>query len=131
MVVSVTPADPNYVYILRSASDNSFGGVYRSTNSGTNFSLRSNTPNIFGWDPDGTDAGGQGWYDIACGVSPTDKEEITCGGVNTWKSLDGGATWFLNTHWYGGALIMFMQIVHAIEYVDGTTCYMGMMAGVC
>jgi hypothetical protein len=70
-VISVTPADPNYVYILRSASDNSFGGVYRSTNSGTNFTLRSSTPNIFGWDPDGTDAGGQGWYDIACGVSPT------------------------------------------------------------
>lgn len=130
MVVSVTPADPNYVYILRSASDNSFGGVYRSTNSGTNFSLRSNTPNIFGWDPDGTDSGGQGWYDIACGVSPTDKEEITCGGVNTWKSLDGGATWFLNTHWYGGGAPYVHADLHAVEYVSGTTCYLGHDGGI-
>ncbi len=129
-VISVTPADPNYVYILRSASDNSFGGVYRSTNSGTSFTLRSSSPNIFGWDPDGSDTGGQGWYDIACGVSPTDKEEITCGGVNTWKSLDGGATWSLNTHWYGGGAPYVHADLHAVEYVSGTTCYLGHDGGI-
>jgi PKD repeat protein len=129
-VVSVTPADPNYIYILRSASDNSFGGVYRSTNSGVSFTLMSNSPNIFGWDPDGTDAGGQGWYDIACGVSPTDKDEITCGGVNTWKSLDGGLNWNLNTHWYGGGAPYVHADLHAVEYVSGTTCYLGTDGGI-
>lgn len=130
MCISVTPADPNYVYILNSASDNSFGGVFRSTNSGTNFTLMSNTPNIFGWDPSGSDSGGQGWYDIACGVSPTNKDEITCGGVNTWKSLDGGATWNLNTHWYGGGAPYVHADLHAVEYVSGTTCYLGTDGGI-
>jgi len=130
-VVSVTPADPNYVYILRSASDNSFGGVYRSTNSGTSFTLMSNSPNIFGWDPNGTDSGGQGWYDIACGVSTTDKDEITVGGVNSWKSLDGGATWNNNTHWYGANGIPYVHAdLHAVEYVSGTTCYLGTDGGI-
>ena len=130
-VVSVTPADPNYVYILRSASDNSFGGVYRSTNSGASFTLMSNSPNIFGWDPSGTDTGGQGWYDLACGVSTTDKNEITVGGVNSWKSLDGGATWNLNTHWYGGGGVPYVHAdLHAVEYVNGTTCYLGTDGGV-
>lgn len=129
-VISVTPADPNYVYILRSASDNSFGGVYRSTNSGTSFSLRSNSPNIFGWDPDGSDSGGQGWYDIACGVSTTNKDEITCGGVNSWKSLDGGVTWSLNTHWYGGGAPYVHADLHVVEYVSGTTCYLGHDGGI-
>jgi PKD repeat protein len=129
-VISVTPADPNYVYILRSASDNSFGGVYRSTNSGTNFTLMSSTPNIFGWSANGTDAGGQGWYDIACGVSPTNKNELICGGVNTWKSFDGGASWTLNTHWYGNGADYVHADCHAIEYVDGSTCYMGTDGGV-
>jgi photosystem II stability/assembly factor-like uncharacterized protein len=130
MALSVTPADANYVYILRSATDNSFGGVYRSTNSGSSFSLRSNTPNIFGWDPDGSDTGGQGWYDIACGVSPTNKDEIICGGVNSWKSLDGGATWTLNTHWYGGGAPYVHADLHSVEYVSGTTCYMGHDGGI-
>lgn len=130
MCISVTPADPNYVYILASASDNSFGGLYRSTNSGTNFTLMSSTPNIFGWDPSGSDTGGQGWYDIACGVSPTDKDEVTCGGVNTWKSLDGGVTWNLNTHWYGGGAPYVHADLHAVEYVSGTTCYLGTDGGI-
>ena len=130
-VVSVTPADPNYVYILRSASDNSFGGVYRSTNSGVSFTLMSNSPNIFGWDPNAGDTGGQGWYDIACGVSTTNKNEITCGGVNTWKSLDGGATWNLNTHWYGGGGVPYVHAdLHAVEYISGTTCYLGTDGGI-
>ena len=78
-------------------------------------------PNIFGWDPDGSDAGGQGWYDIACGVSTTNKDEITCGGVNSWKSLDGGATWSLNTHWYGGGAPYVHADLHVVEYISGTT----------
>ena len=129
-VVSVTPADPNYIYILRSASDNSFGGVYRSTDGGTSFTLMSNSPNNFRWQPDGSDSGGQGWYDIACGVSPTDKNEITCGGVNSWKSLDGGATWSINTHWYGGGAPYVHADLHAVEYVSGTTCYLGTDGGI-
>ncbi|MDF2451797.1 MAG: hypothetical protein K0S26_1301 [Bacteroidota bacterium] len=130
MCIAVTPADPNYVYILTSAANNGFGGVFRSTNSGTNFTLMSNSPNIFGWDPSGSDSGGQGWYDIACGASPTDKDEITCGGVNSWKSYDGGATWNLNTHWYGGGAPYVHADLHAVEYVSGTTCYLGTDGGI-
>ena len=130
MCISVTPADPNYIYILSSASDNSFGALFRSTNSGTNFTSMSTSPNIFGWDPSGSDSGGQGWYDIACGVSPTNKNEIICGGVNTWKSLDGGATWNLNTHWYGGGAPYVHADLHAVEYINGTTCYLGTDGGI-
>ncbi len=130
-VVSVTPADPNYIYILRSASDNSFGGVYRSVDGGVTFTLMSNTPNIFGWDTNGSDTGGQGWYDIACGVSPTNKNEIICGGVNTWKSTNGGSTWTLNSHWYGGGGKPYVHAdLHAVEYVTGTICYLGHDGGV-
>ncbi len=128
--LAVTPADPNYVYILNSASNNGYGGVFRSINSGTNFTLMSTTPNIFGWDPSGSDSGGQGWYDIAIGVSPTNKDEITCGGVNTWKSLDGGVNWTLNTHWYGGGAPYVHADLHAVEYISGTTCYLGHDGGI-
>lgn len=129
-VISVTPADPNYVYILRSASDNSFGGLFRSVNSGASFTLMSSSPNIFGWSSNGTDTGGQGWYDLALGVSPIDKNELICGGVNSWKSYDGGANWFLNTHWYGNGAPYVHADLHAVEYLNGTTCYLGTDGGV-
>ena len=132
MALSVTAADPNYIYILCSkSSDNSFGGVYRSVDGGVTFTLMSSTPNIFGWSTGGTDTGGQGWYDIACGVSPTNKNEIICGGVNSWKSINGGSTWTLNSHWTGGGGKPYVHAdLHVVEYVNGTTCYMGTDGGV-
>lgn len=131
LCVSVTPANPNYVYVLASkASDNGFGGLYRSTNSGVSFTQMSNSPNIFDWSNDGSDAGGQGWYDLACGVSPTNEDEIVCGGVNTWRSLDGGATWNIFTHWYGWGAPFIHADVHAIEYQTGSKIFMGNDGGV-
>ncbi len=132
MAISVTPANASYVYILCSRSaDNGFGGLYQSTDGGVSFVLKSSTPNIFGWSTDGSDSGGQGWYDIACGVSPTNANEIICGGVNTWKSTNGGSTWTLQTHWYGGGGKPYVHAdLHAVEYVNGTTCYLGHDGGV-
>jgi hypothetical protein len=132
MALSVTPADPNYIYILCSkSSDNGFGGLYRSVDGGVTFTLRSSTPNIFDWSTSGSGAGGQGWYDIACGVSPTNKNEIICGGVNSWKSTNGGSTWTLNSHWTGGGGKPYVHAdLHVVEYVNGTTCYMGHDGGV-
>lgn len=129
--VSVTLADPNYVYILASnSSDNGFGGLYRSTDSGVSFAKMSSTPNIFDWSPDGSGSGGQGWYDLACCVSPSNKNEIVCGGVNTWRSLDGGANWTLFTHWYGGGAPNVHADVHAIEYQTGSKIFLGNDGGV-
>lgn len=132
MALSVTPADANYIYILCSSSaDNGFGGLYRSIDGGATFTLRSSTPNIFGWSTTASDAGGQGWYDLACGVSPTNKEELICGGVNSWKSIDGGLTWVLNSHWTGGGGKPYVHAdLHAVEYLNGTTCYLGTDGGI-
>ncbi len=129
--LAVTPADPNYVYVLASASNNGFGGLYRSTNSATTFSLRSSTPNIFDWSTNGSGSGGQGWYDISIDASPTNANEIIAGGVNTWKSTNGGQTWTLHTHWYGGGGKPYVHAdLHCVYYVSGTTCYLGTDGGI-
>lgn len=132
MALSVTPADSNYIYILCGASsDNGFYGLYRSTDGGISFTMMSSSPNIFGWSTNGSDSGGQAWYDIACGVSPTNKDEIICGGVNSWKSTDGGASWTINSHWYGGGGNPYVHAdLHAVEYFDGLTCFLGTDGGI-
>ena len=108
--IAVSAANPAYVYILYAANDNGYGGVYRSTDSGLSFSLRSSSPNILDWSCDGSGTGGQGWYDLALAADPTDANKIYVGGIDVWKSTDGGTTWAINSHWYGGCSV---PAVHA------------------
>jgi PKD repeat protein len=129
LAIAVTPANPEYVYVLAANStDSGFLGLLRSINSASSFSTRMSstaTNNILGWD-DGTDEGGQGWYDLALAASPTNDEEIITGGVNQWKSQDGGTTFSLISHWSGGYGKPYVHAdVHDIIYFPGSgaTCF--------
>jgi hypothetical protein len=129
--LAVTAANANYVYVLASNSSNGFGGLYRSTNAAVSFSLMSTSPNIFDWSTNGSGAGGQGWYDIAIDASPTNANEIVCGGVNSWRSTNGGSTWTLFTHWTGGGGKPYVHAdLHYVYYYSGTTIYMGTDGGI-
>ena len=129
--LAVTPANNNYIYIIVGASNNGFGGLYRSTNTGTTWSLMSSTPNVMGWSTNGSDVGGQAWYDIAIDASPANANEIIVGGVNSWRSTNGGTTWTLNSHWYGGGGKPYVHAdLHYVMYTSGTTCYLGTDGGV-
>jgi hypothetical protein len=129
--IAVSRANANYLYVLVSNNSNGFGGLYRSLNSGTTFSLMSSSPNIFDWSTTGNGTGGQGWYDIAIDASPSNADEIIAGGVNSWKSTNGGANWVLNSHWYGGGGKPYVHAdLHYVLYTSGTTCFLGTDGGV-
>ena len=50
----------------------------------------------------GNGTGGQGWYDCTLAVSPTNKNQVFIGGVNIWRSNNGGASnsWTNVSTWY-------------------------------
>jgi PKD repeat protein len=100
--IAVTPANPNYVYFLLSGNDSGYKGLYRSTNGGISFTVCSTSPNILGWSCDGSDAGGQGWYDLAIAVNPLNANDVYIGGVDVWRSQDAGGSWAINSSWAGG-----------------------------
>jgi len=108
--IAVTPADPDYVYFLQSDNTSGFKGVYRSTDGGLNFFMRSTSPNILDWSCDGSGTGGQGWYDLVIVADPGNAETVYVGGVDVWKSANGGTSWTINSHWYGGCSV---PAVHA------------------
>lgn len=113
--IAVSPANPNYVYFWVTNSD-SFKGLYRSTDAGLTFSVRSTTPNIMSWDCNGG-SGGQAWYDLDMACDPTNAEIIYGGGVNCFKSTNGGQTWSINSHWYGGCGVPSVHAdLHVLEY---------------
>ena len=98
--IAVTADDTNYVYLLASnTNDASFLGLYRSTDGGDSFSLRTNSPNVFGYSTSGNDSGGQSWYDMALAVSPSNKNEVYTAGINVWKSTNGGSSLSALSKW--------------------------------
>ncbi len=131
MALAVTPANDNYVYILAANKTNSgFYGLYRSTDKGHSFTLRANSPNVMGWDVNGADNGGQSFYTLSVCASPLNPEMVFTGGVNIWKSIDGGATLNLCAHWYGGGGAPYVHAdIHDLSYA-GNTLYASSDGGV-
>lgn len=95
LLLDVTPANANYVYILSATIGNYFQGIYRSTDSGVSFTATNTTTNIF----DNVGQGSQSWYDLALAVSSTNAEEIYTGCLNVWKSTDGGVSVTKMNNW--------------------------------
>lgn len=117
--LAVSPANAEYVYAVVAGYDNGLYGVYQSTNSGETFSqVTGSSPNLLGWDTNGGDSGGQGWYDLSIATSPTDENILLVGGVNTWRSEDGGNNWDIVNHWYGGAGAEVHADKHMLKYRD-------------
>lgn len=123
--IAVTPADTNYVYVLRSNTSNGFGGMYRSTAGGTVFTSMSTTPDILANSCAGTSGNGQGWYDLACAASPLNKDEVVVGGVNHWRSTNGGSTWTNIGCWNSTAANppYVHADVHELEYTPAGTLF--------
>jgi hypothetical protein len=120
IALGVTTANSSYVYALIGKSSNqSFMGMYRSTDNGATFTSRSTTPNILGYLVDGSDlTAGQAFFDLSIAVSPTNAELVTTGGVNHWQSADGGSTWTNKSVWNAGVI---HADVHELNYLPGSS----------
>ena len=123
--MTVTAADPSFVYAVVSFNNPAGGtplkGIYKSTNSGANFSLVYDgilpNQNLLGYNFDANDmTAGQGGYDLTIAASPTDKNTIFVGGINTWYSTNGGTSWVMKTIWSNNTNPNNVQIVHADKH---------------
>lgn len=123
--IAVTPANPNYVYVLRVNTSYGFASMHQSTASGTVFTQMSTTPDILANSCAGTSGNGQGWYDLACAASPLNANEVVVGGVNHWRSTNGGTTWTNIGCWNSTAANppYIHADVHELEYTPAGVLY--------
>lgn len=100
MVIGTTPANTSIVWLVQlKSSDKTFSALLKSTNSGLNFDTVSYSPNLFGYPCDGSGTATQATYDLCITGSPTNEDIVYVGGVNNWKSTNGGISWEITTHW--------------------------------
>jgi hypothetical protein len=97
--LAVSPANSLYVYMLCGpvTTFGGFKGLWLSTNGGQSFSLRSNSPNVFGNSTNGLDVEDQSGYDMALAVSSTNANTVYTGGMCVWKSTNAGTALSYNT----------------------------------
>ena len=87
------------LYALPGNSADETDQVWKSVNGGINWSKTRTTPPVSGPTPLSS---GQAWYCQGLAVDPTNANNIMVGGLNSYKSMDGGATWNANSVWNGG-----------------------------
>ncbi len=111
--IAVSPASPNKIVALATGSANGGSGlygIYISYDKGENWTFQCCGPqpagapsatniNMMGWQPDGSDDGGQYYYDLALAVNPNNADSIHVGGVNHWVSSDNGITFTCPAKW--------------------------------
>lgn len=137
--IAVSPADPNRIYALLTGVMNGGSGLvglYRSDDGGETWTHKCcgtgpggaaslSNPNVMSYAGNGVEEGGQYYYDMSLGVSPTNADEVYTGGIAVWKSTDGGTTLSnLIGRWYWSSSEPSRYIhadVHDINvYPDGT-----------
>ena len=129
--IGVTPADPDVVYLLYGGGSTGYKGTYYSDNSGQTFSLQSNTPNIMGYETDGSDTKHQAGWDIAIAVDPSTAGTVYIGGINVWKSTNYGVTWEAMSYWKetNNSTGYTHADIHALEF-NGSTLFCGSDGGI-
>jgi hypothetical protein len=136
--LAIAPSDQRIIYALASSIDQGtydrgLHAVYRSTTGGgegswtarvrnnsatkLNTALLSNA--LFALMSECNSSSGnqffnQGWYDNTIAVDPTDPDRVWVGGVDLFRSDDGGANWGLASYWWGES--DEPQYVHADQH---------------
>ena len=98
-MIGVSAGDPDVVYVLE-ASNGAFGGFYKSTDSGANFTQLDHTgKNYFGYESAADDDRGQAPRDMDIIVNPSDAEDVHIAGILSWRSTNGGTDFNITSQW--------------------------------
>jgi photosystem II stability/assembly factor-like uncharacterized protein len=107
MKIGVSPANPQYVYLV--ALDNSstkFNGIYRSVDSGMNFTTQTDSSFSFRI---------QNYGEYFCvQVNPANAEDVYWASTAPYRSTDGGVTWTAT----GGYIYVD---IHDLQFLPGSS----------
>lgn len=112
-VIAVTPANPEYLYVLVSDNDRSFKGVYKSINSGASFTTQNTSSDLY-------DGATQADYDLAITVSDKNPELVFTGCLNVWKSINGGISFSKLNSWSNPTGKTYTHAdIHDLKFYNG------------
>ncbi len=102
----------NTLYALPCNGSYQVPTIWKSTDGGANWVATAGQP-ASGW------ASGQGWYSLSCDINPADPTQCIVGGLDTHKTIDGGATWVKISAWVGTGGQYVHADQHKVIWYDG------------
>ncbi len=121
--LALAAADTNILYasIARASSPYGVLGLYESTDGGSTWTLRDSSKNYLG---------GQGWYDNAIAVKPSNPATVVAGGLDVYVSTSSGAALAQRSNWATSSPSNFCHAdIHFLGY-NGSVLYCGSDGGV-
>lgn len=111
--IDVSEDNPDIIYILSANIDNTFQGLYKSSDSGLSFSKTNVLEDIFGGST-------QAWYDMSLTVNPEDADMVFVGVLDIWRSDDGGDTFVQKNRWWDYSDPAYTHAdIHFLRYFNG------------
>lgn len=115
-----------YAIPISTGADNyEIKGVYKTIDKGNTWVTVS--------DPGGKKqlSAAQGWYDLTIAVDPNNENVVVTGGLNLWKTIDGGNTWKQLTIGKDTVGIQYVHVdQHEIVFQSSDTVYFGNDGGI-
>ncbi len=105
--LAVSNNRPSLVDALCANTSRGLAGLWYSDNSGSTFGqylFGTSTNNYLHCSNNAIGIDGQGEYDLAYALNPNNYNEIWIGGINIWKSSDGGINFNLKTYGHPTAI---------------------------
>ncbi|MEO7044729.1 MAG: sialidase family protein, partial [Ferruginibacter sp.] len=89
----------NSLYVLAANAAYQTPQIYKSADGGDNWTATVTSPPA----ASGTNdlSSGQAWYNMAIAVDPADDQNVLAGGLNCYRTIDGGLTWTQISTWVG------------------------------
>ncbi|MCB9263147.1 MAG: T9SS type A sorting domain-containing protein [Flavobacteriales bacterium] len=97
------PSNSNYVYALVQGSGKTIKKIMKSTNGGSNWTTCTTITwyDKCGSTPSTDFTRDQAWYNLASAVAPNDEDVLVVGGINIFKTTNGGTSWTQLSSWVG------------------------------
>ncbi len=99
--------------------------ILKTSDSFSNVSYLGLPNDSYGGIPADDFTNGQGWYNLGLEVNPTDDETVYIGGINWFKSSNGGNAWSQFSHSYGGGSPSLHPDQHNIVFANSNTFLIG------
>lgn len=129
--LATAPSNASYMYAIPTSSlssdSNRIHGVYKTIDKGLNWSQVSHPGG------DRNLAKLQGWYDLVVKVDPNNENIVLVGGLNTFRSRDGGDTWQLlfNGDRRATSNLQYVHVdQHEVLFKDSDTVLLGNDGGI-
>jgi len=116
--IACAPNNANVIYAIAENSSSAIQGLYKSSNKGSTWSSLAIPNDVDNGIPANDFTRGQAWYDLSIAVDPNDANTLFVGGIDLFRSTNGGSSWTQVSKWSNNNNLAALNVsmVHADQH---------------